>query len=243
MIDKLIDKPMSGNWKFLIRAHTFVLAAVILVITVLTIGATLVMGHEASVKNIYDELLLEGPECTFHVSLPGKGSIAMPRGFETHDGGVDRISSSYRSWTYEGNKLGRLLASKLYESDGLYLSLRRSPHSNAVEIYADSGLAIGRDGNGYGVKVDWTYTASNRTLIREITFLRDNSIARKQISAKDFFSGAGLDRNDVERWANHALNDLVIKEYFEANKGHTRFTENNPGSFTAADTTDWGSKK
>lgn len=200
----------------------------------------LIVWHEASVHNIYDELLREGPTCRPHLALPGRGGIVVPVEFEVQGSGIDFISDNYRYWSYTGDKMDTLFAGELYESWGLWLTIRYSQDDNNIDIYIDSGSWKAPDGNGYCVEVNWIYSASTRTLKKEISFFREGTDHYwYSISGNEFVSDTGLTRQDIERWVDHVYDTLIVKGYLEANKGRTRFTQDNLGTLNVVDITDW----
>lgn len=205
----------------------------------LALAGALVLHHEASVRNVYDELLLEGPGCALHLALPRGGAASVPAGFEAQGSGVERSSRNYRYWRYEGDGLGPLFAGEPYEAQGLYLSLRYSWYGDEVDIYAQSGYWAAPDGDGYRVEVHWTYDAATRTLKIRTDFSRDEADRRYDIPAGEFLAATGLAREDVERWAERAYG-LVVGGYLEANGGRTRFSGDDLGEFDVVDATDWG---
>lgn len=216
------------------RRRTVALVALALV------GA-LVLVHEASVRNVYDELLLEGPESPLHLALPGRGAVDVPTGFERRGSGVERAwGNNRRSWAYVGDGMGSLFGGEPYEPQGLYLSVWCLWEGSEVRVYANSGFWAAPDGNGYCVEVHWTYDARAHTLKVRTDFSRDGADGRDDISADEFLAGTGLSREDVERWAGHAFEELFLRGYLEANGGRTRFSGGDLGEFAVVDATDWG---
>ncbi|WP_165443463.1 hypothetical protein, partial [Olsenella sp. Marseille-P4559] len=47
-----------------------------------------VYGHEASIRNVYDELYLEGPASSSHLALPGRGEVSLPADFVSRMSGT-----------------------------------------------------------------------------------------------------------------------------------------------------------
>jgi len=205
----------------------------------LALAGALALGHEASVRNVYDELLLEGPTCALHLALPRGGAASVPAGFEAQGSGVEQSSRNYRYWRYEGDGPEPLFPGEPYEPQGLYLTIRYLQDGDAVDIHADSGYWDAPDGDGYCVEVHWTYDAATRTLERDMVFLRDGADGRHRIPAGELLAGTGLSREDVERWAGRA-HGLVVDGYLEANAGRTRFSADGLGEFAVVDATDWG---
>ena len=221
-----------------VRRALLCVAAGVAVVAV-ALGSS-VYGHEASIRNVYDELYLEGPDSSFHLALPGRGEVSLPADFVSRMSGIDRIADNYLTYTYDGDGLYDLLPGEMYESKGLYLTFSSLRGEHKVEVYADSGFAYASDGNGYCIKINWAYDLETRTLERSTEFLWDAD-SRDDVSAEEFLAATGLTREDVETWADHALDGLVVGGYLEANEGRTRFSEGDVGDLAVTDTTDWGS--
>ena len=232
-----------SRWGCARRALLCVAAGVAVV--AIALGSS-VYDHEASIHNIYDELYLEGPDSSFHLVLPGHGEVSLPAGFVSQMSGTEYGTTSYYEYGYKGGDLGNFLPGETYSSKGLHLSIARLPEVYEVVIHATSGFVLASDGDGYSVQVDWTYDFETRTLERKVRFLRDVNgssgiYGAPEIPAEEFLAATGLTREDVETWADHALDGLVVGGYLEANEGRTRFSEGDVGDLAVTDTTDWGS--
>lgn len=227
-------RPLSSRT----RAFAIVLGALGIMLLVVYV---FVARREASIHNIYDELLLEGPCCTPYPALPGRGHVDVPADFEAQGGGVDHIAEGRADYGYVGNDLENPLVGESYEHQGLYLTILRGSSwgGDVVDIYADSGFARIGDGNGYCVRVNWTYSLDARMLERRMTFLRDDDEGRHQITAGEFLSATGLTRTALDAWADHVVDDLVANGYLEANTHRSRFSEDNVGEVLVIDDTDW----
>lgn len=220
-----------------VRRALLCVAAAAAVVAV-AIGSS-VHGHEESIRNVYDELYLEGPASSFHLALPGRGEVSLPAGFVSQMSGTEYGTTSYYEYGYKGDGFNDLFA-ETYEPKGLHLSIARWQEESVVDVYAYSGYARAADGSGYCVEVHWAYDLETRTLERKVEFLC-RSYTLRDVSADDFLAATGLTRADVEVWAYHALDELVVGGYLEANEGSTRFSADDIGDLAVTDTTDWGS--
>ena len=205
----------------------------------------LAYGHEASIRNVYDELYLEGPDSSPHLALPGRGEVSLPSDFVSRMSGTEYGTTSYYEYGYKGDGFSDLFV-ETYEPKGLHLSIARLSEVYEVVIHATSGFVLASDGDGYSVQVDWTYDFETHTLERKVRFLRDVNgrsgiYGAPEIPADDFLVATGLTRADVEAWADHALDGLVVGGYLGANEGRTRFSAGDVGDLAVTDTTDWGS--
>ncbi len=198
----------------------------------------LAYGHEASIRNVYDELYLEGPASSSHLALPGRGEVSLPADFVSRMSGTEYGTTSYYEYGYKGDGFGDLFA-ETYEPKGLHLSIARWQEESVVDVYAYSGYARAADGNGYCVEVHWAYDFETRTLERSTEFLCRSDTLRS-VSAEEFLSATGLTRADVEAWAENALDGLVVGGYLGANEGRTRFSADDIGDLAVTDETDWG---
>ncbi|WP_165443462.1 hypothetical protein, partial [Olsenella sp. Marseille-P4559] len=201
---------------------------------------------EASIRNVYDELYLEGPASSSHLALPGRGEVSLPADFVSRMSGTEYGTTSYCEYGYKGGGLGDLLPGETYEPKGLHLSIARLPEVYEVVIHTTSGFVLASDGDGYSVQVDWTYDFETRTLERKVRFLRDVNgssgiYGAPEIPADDFLAATGLTRAGVEAWAENALDGLVVGGYLGANEGRTRFSAGDIGELAVTDEMDWGS--
>lgn len=216
-------------------------ALVIVLSVMFTAAGVLVVGHETSIHNVYDELLLEGPGCVPCLAMPGRGHVNVPVDFEAQEGGVDSIADDRADYSYAGGDLESPLTAELYEPSGLYLTILHgsSWRGDEIDIYADSGFLRAGNGKGYCVQINWAYSSDTRALVREMTFLRDDDEGRHRIPASEFLSATELTCATLDAWANHVIDDLIVGGYLKANAQSSRFSED-VGGTSATDDTDWG---
>ncbi len=222
---------------FLRRLPYWAMVLAVALFVYATLGVRATIERETSVRNVFDEMILEGPRT--HRGLPFPwlpGGKRLPNGFEENSRGTepDHGGSSY---IYSGD-IGRP-----WDGSGDVSTSPDKPRSCSItigiwddgtaECECHSGYGVTPDGTECYVSISWSYQESTAMLSWEETYrLRDpGAETSRQVTRQEWLGATGVDGAALDAWADRSLG-LALGGWLDANAGRGgRFSRTSLGKF------------
>ena len=216
------------------------------------LDATATVRHEQAVRNVFDEMALEGPMTEGHLPFPWiAGDMSFPEDFKQESGTGDKWmpEPEVRSATfaYVGD-LGK-------PWDGMECPHATFPVSGAFVSVRSDGVVTGgcntedgmtEGGLAFTARFYWSYDPATRTLSWEQYFITwepdkvDRSRSEEYngqfyhgLTREEWLAATGVDGGRLDAWVDRALG-LGIRGWLARNAGRTRFSAGDLGDFDLA---------
>lgn len=202
-----------------------------------TLGVRATIEREASIRNVFDEMILEGPRTHRGLPfpwLPGGKRLPMylrpedKAGTEPDHGGSDYCCDGGVGHPWDGS--GDVATSP--DGEGSCVSIGVSDDGNAGCV-CYSGSGVTPDGTECDVTVRWSYQESTATLSwRETYSLRDPGAERsRQVTRSEWLGATGVDGEALDAWVDRAFG-LALGGWLDTNAGRGgRFSRAYLGEF------------
>ena len=223
---------------FLRRLPYWAMVLAVALFVYATLGVRATIERETSVRNVFDEMILEGPRT--HRGLPFPwlpGGKRLPNGFEENSRDTLEPDHGYDDYAYEGD-IGRPwdgsgdVAISPDEPRSCYVSIGMWD-DGAAECECHSGNGVTPDGTECDVSISWRYQESTATLSwRETYRLRDpGAETSRQVTRQEWLGATGVDGAALDAWVDRAFG-LALGGWIDTNAGRGgRFSRTSLGEF------------
>lgn len=222
---------------FLRRLPYWAMVLAVALFVYATLGVRATIERETSVRNVFDEMILEGPRT--HRGLPfpwlpgGKRLPAYLRPEDKPGTEPDHGGSGYRCdggighpWDGSGD------VSTSPDREGSCVTVGVTDDGMAGLI-CYSGYGVTPDGTECYVSISWSYQESTATLSWEETYrLRDpGAETSRQVTRSEWLDATGVDGAALDAWADRAFG-LALGGWIDTNAGRGgRFSRAYLGEF------------
>ena len=237
------------------RRRRALLAAIAVALAVYAaLGAAATVRHERSIRNVFDEMALEGPMAKPQLPFPWiRGTMSFPPELRyAPDPSYDKWSAppiTDMQYTYTGD-LGEPWDGMEYTSGSMgggnsYASIAVWDDGR-VEAECGTGDGMTEGGLAFTARFSWSYDPATRTLSWEqhLTTWEPNKVDRhygwdynKQfyhsLTREEWLAATGVDGARLDAWVDNALG-LGIRGWLSQNAGRTRFSAGDLGDFDLA---------
>ncbi|ERL08478.1 hypothetical protein [Olsenella profusa] len=235
------------------RGRILVALAAVALAAYAALGAAATVHHERSIRNVFDEMALEGPMTKPQLPFPWiRGTMGFPPDFRwepgTGDKWVPEPEVRSETFAYAGD-LGR-------PWDGMECPHATFPVSGAFVSVRSDGIVTGgcntedgmtEGGLAFTARFYWSYDPATRTLSWEqyLTTYEPDKIDRSKsseyngqfyhsLAREEWLAATGVDGARLDAWADRALG-LGIRGWLSQNAGRTRFSAADLGDFNLAE--------
>ncbi len=227
----------KGDTDFLRRLPYWAMVLAVALFVYATLGVRATIERETSVRNVFDEMILEGPRT--HRGLPfpwlpgGKRLPAYLRPEDEPGTEPDNGGSGYRCnggighpWDGSGD------VSTSPDREGSCVTVGVTDDGMAGLI-CYSGYGVTPDGTECYLSVDLYYQEATATLSWEENYrLRDpGAETSRQVTRQEWLGATGVDGAALDAWADRSLG-LALGGWLDANAGRGgRFSRTSLGKF------------
>ncbi len=229
------------------RGRILVALAAVALAAYAALGAAATVRHERSIRNVFDEMALDGPMAKPQLPFPWiRGTMSFPeelqRKVESWDKWMPEPEVRSATFAYTGD-LGR-------PWDGIdgrngYASIVVWDDGR-VEARCSTREGMTADGLAFSAEFSWSYDPATRTLSWEQYFITwepakeddsrgwdYNSQFYHNPSRGEWLAATGVDGARLDAWVDRALG-LGIRGWLSQNAGRTRFSAADLGDFNLA---------
>ena len=228
------------------RGRILVALAAVALAAYAALGAAATVRHAQSVRNVFDEMALEGPMA--HQGLPFPwiaGDMSFPPELRyAPDPSYDKWSAppiTDMQYTYTGDLGEPWDGMERFSGDRSYVSIDIMDDGVTARCSAREGMTA--DGLAFSAEFSWSYDPATRTLSWEQYFVtwepakEDDSRGwdyneqfYHSLARGEWLAATGVDGARLDAWVDRALG-LGIRGWLAQNAGRTRFSLGDLGDF------------
>ena len=236
------------------RRRILVALAAVALAAYAALGAAATVRHDQAVRNVFDEMALEGPMAEGGLPFPWiRGTMGFPsdlrRKVESWDKWMPEPEVRSETFAYAGD-LGSPWDGMDYSNGGTggedgyaHISVW---DDGRVEARCSTRDGMTADGLAFSAEFSWSYDPATRTLSWEQYFVtwepakEDDSRGwdyNEQFyhhpGREEWLEATGVDGDRLDAWVDRALG-LGIRGWLSQNAGRTRFSAADLGDFNLA---------
>ena len=232
------------------RRRILIALAAVALVAYAALGAAATVRHGQAIRNVFDEMALEGPMA--HQGLPFPwiaGGMSFPSELRyTPDPSYDKWSAppiTDMHYTYTGDLGKPWDGLERFGGDSSYASIDIMDDGVTARCSTRDGMTA--DGLAFSAEFSWSYDPATRTLSWEqyfITWEPDkeddsrgwdyNSQFYHSLTREEWLAATGVDGARLDAWVDNALG-LGIRGWLAQNAGRTRFSTGDLGDFQLAE--------
>ena len=236
------------------RGRALLALAAVALAAYAALGAAATVRHERSIRNVFDEMALDGPMAKPQLPFPWiAGDMSFPEELRyAPDPSYDKWSAppiTDMQYTYTGD-LGEPWDGMEYTSGSMgggdsYASIAVWDDGR-VEAECGTGDSMTEGGLAFTARFYWSYDPVTRTLSwgQHLTTWEPNKVDRRygwdynkqfyhSLAREEWLAATGVDGARLDAWADRALG-LGIRGWLSQNAGRTRFSAADLGDFNLA---------
>ena len=236
------------------RKRALLAALAVALVAYAALGAVATVRHGQAIRNVFDEMGLEGPMAKGGLPFPWiRGTMGFPSELRyTPDPSYDKWGQPpirAMQYTY-ADDLGSPWDGMEYTSGSMgggdsYASIAVWDDGR-VEAECGTGDSMTEGGLAFTARFSWSYDPATRTLSWEqhLTTWEPNKVDRhygwdynKQfyhsLTREEWLAATGVDGARLDAWVDNALG-LGIRGWLSQNAGRTRFSAGDLGDFDLA---------
>ncbi len=228
------------------RGRILVALAAVALAAYAALGAAATVRHERSIRNVFDEMALDGPMAKPQLPFPWiRGTMGFPEELRyTPDPSYDKWSAppiTDMHYTYTGDLDSPWGGMERSSGDRSYASIDIMDDGVTARCSTRDGMTA--DGLAFSAEFSWSYDPSTETLSWEQYFItwepakEDDSRGwdyNEQFyhhpGREEWLEATGVDGDRLDAWVDRALG-LGIRGWLAQNAGRTRFSLADLGDF------------
>ncbi len=231
------------------RGRILVALAAVALAAYAALGAAATVRHERSIRNVFDEMALEGPMAKPQLPFPWiRGTMGFPEELRyTPDPSYDKWSAppiTDMHYTYTGDLGEPWDGMERSSGDRSYASIDIMDDGMTARCSTRDGVTA--DGLAFSAEFSWSYDPATHTLSWEQYFVtwepakEDDSRGwdyNEQFyhhpGREEWLAATGVDGDRLDAWVDRALG-LGIRGWLSQNAGRTRFSAADLGDLNLA---------
>ena len=231
------------------RGRALVALAAVALITYAALGAVATVRHERSIRNVFDEMALDGPMAEPQLPFPWiRGTMGFPEELRyTPDPSYDKWSAppiTDMHYTYTGDLGEPWDGMERSSGDRSYASIDIMDDGMTARCSTRDGVTA--DGLAFSAEFSWSYDPATHTLSWEQYFVtwepakEDDSRGwdynrqfYHSLAREEWLAATGVDGDRLDAWVDRALG-LGIRGWLSQNAGRTRFSAADLGDLNLA---------
>ena len=233
------------------RGRILVALAAVALAAYAALGAAATVRHDQAVRNVFDEMALDGPMAKPQLPFPWiRGTMGFPEELRyTPDPSYDKWSAppiTDMHYTYTGDLDSPWGGMERSSGDRSYASIDINIMDDGVTARCSTRDGMTADGLAFSAEFSWSYDPATRTLSWEQYFVtwepakEDDSRGwdyNEQFyhhpGREEWLEATGVDGDRLDAWVDRALG-LGIRGWLSQNAGRTRFSAADLGDFNLA---------
>ena len=231
------------------RGRILVALAAVALAAYAALGAAATVRHERSIRNVFDEMALEGPMAKPQLPFPWiRGTMGFPEELRyTPDPSYDKWSAppiTDMHYTYTGDLGEPWDGMERSSGDRSYASIDIMDDGVTARCSTRDGVTA--DGLAFSAEFSWSYDPATHTLSWEQYFVtwepakEDDSRGwdynrqfYHSLAREEWLAATGVDGDRLDAWVDRALG-LGIRGWLSQNAGRTRFSAADLGDLNLA---------